>query len=78
MFPIDSKTVRINLYGAMLDSRGKELGMFREYVIWFVWVGKVPDLLSWRMRCAVWNWMWNLSFEEQIDWRTRKQRKETI
>lgn len=38
-----------------------------------LWRGWLPQLLPWRVRMAVWNWMWNYAPDNCIDWRTHKR-----
>jgi hypothetical protein len=57
-----------------IDTRIRELrddGVMRGIAIW-LWVPFLSAVLPWRVRCAVWNWMWQQPKEKQINWRTHK------
>ena len=73
-FPVDVQQPKC--LWQQTDSRGKPLGWAREMMI-ASWGSYFPaSLMPWRMRVAVWNWMWNLQGEERLDWRTRRRKYE--
>jgi len=59
-----------------IDVNIRELRNDRSYLRGLViaaWVGILPVLIPWRIRCAIWNWMWQKPKAEQINWRTHKR-----
>lgn len=37
--------------------------------LWGNWHVFIP----WRLRVAIWNWMWEYEGDERVDWRSRKK-----